>query len=103
MPIVGQLFVQRSADALRHAANDLALDDQRIDQRSGIAHDGVLEDFDLERVAIDLDDGDVQPAGESRAGRQEVVRGLQPGRHAIWQRPARRGGRGELSERNPAA
>ena len=88
MRVVRQLLPQRPADALRHAAHDLAIHDQRIDQRPRVADHGVVEDRQLERLPIELDDGDVQPAGERRPRRQEVVRRLEPRLHAVRQRAA---------------
>ncbi len=41
--VVGELLEQRAANALGHAAHDLAVDDQRIDQRSSVAHHGVVK------------------------------------------------------------
>src|SRR5438309_566684 len=95
--VIGELFVQRSTDALRHAADDLAVDNQRIEQRARVRQDGVVEDANLERVAIDLDDGDVQTAGEGCAWCEVVVRRLETRLYA-WRSFA--GGRGtcELRE-----
>ena len=39
-------FVQHAADALRHAARDLALDDGRVDQRAAVLHHEVAVDRD---------------------------------------------------------
>src|SRR5882762_2675154 len=73
--VVGELLVERAADPLGHAAVDLSLDDAGIVQGTGVAGDAVIDDRDLPRLALDLDDGDVGAAGEGRARRQEVARG----------------------------
>src|SRR5207249_3527072 len=73
--VVRELFVERAADALRDAAVNLSLDDARIDQGPGIAGDRVVDDRELSRLALDLDDGDVRAVRERRARRGEVVCG----------------------------
>ncbi len=54
--VVRHPLVQRTADALRDAAVDLALDDHRVDQAAAVVDDGVLEDRDLGGVRVGLDD-----------------------------------------------
>ena len=41
------LLVERGADALRDAAQRLALDHHRVDQRAAILDDDIVEDLDL--------------------------------------------------------
>ena len=65
--VVGHPLVERTADALRDAAVDLALDDHRVDQVAAVVDDGVLQDGDLGGVGVGLDDDGVHAAGEGRA------------------------------------
>ena len=65
--VVGHPLVERAADALRDAAVDLALDDHRVDQVAAVVDDGVLQDLDLRRVRVGLDDHGVHAVGEGRA------------------------------------
>ncbi|CAB4716560.1 unannotated protein [freshwater metagenome] len=58
---------------------DLPLDDHRVDQLAAVVDDGVLEDRDLGRVRIGLDDRRVHAGGEGRALGRVEVRALQPG------------------------
>src|SRR3712207_9554375 len=44
--VVHGLLVQRLGDALRQAAVDLALDDERVDDRADVVDAGVLADLD---------------------------------------------------------
>ena len=99
--IVGELFEQRSADALGDSADDLAVDDQRIDERSGVAHDRVLQDSYGQRFAVDLHHDDVHSAGECGPRREEVVRRFETWRHAIRQGLARGSCAGELTQADP--
>ena len=45
--VVRHPLVERAADALRHPAVDLPLDDHRVDEVAAVVDDGVLEDRDL--------------------------------------------------------
>ncbi len=47
------LFIERRADALREAAEDLAVDDHGIDQHAAVFDDHIVEDFDLAQIRID--------------------------------------------------
>ena len=101
--VIAQLLVQRTANALRHATDDLTVHNERIDEWPRIADYGVLEHAHGERVAIDLHHREVDTTGKRRLGRQEVVRRLQSRLHTYRQsgRP-RSGGGCELSEAQPA-
>ena len=57
--VVDDLFDHRLADALRQAAVNLALDDQRVDQVAGIVHGDQLQQLRLAGLAIDLEHRDV--------------------------------------------
>jgi hypothetical protein len=50
---VGHLLVERGADALRHAADDLAVDDHRVEQQSAVLDHHVVEDVDRAGVGVD--------------------------------------------------
>ena len=66
--VVDDFFQQGIADALRDAAEDLAIDDHRIDETAGILRHHELFDGDQPGLQIDLDDGGMTGVGE-RAGR----------------------------------
>ena len=53
-------LIERGADALREAAKDLAVDDQRIDQHAAVLDDDIVENLDLAEIGID---GDRRPRG----------------------------------------
>jgi hypothetical protein len=77
--VVGHPLVERTPHPLRHAAEDLSLDDHRVDQRAAVVDDGVLQDPDLRGVGIGLDDDRVHARGERRALRGVEVAPLEPG------------------------
>ena len=54
------LLVERGADALRGAAQRLAVDDHRIHQRAAILDDDIVEDLDLADLGIDRHHGGVR-------------------------------------------
>jgi len=81
--VVRQLFEQRAADALRYPANDLALDDELVDERTCVTDQPCSRGCDLECVAIDRYYRDVQAAGEGCFRRQEVVGRFESWRHAF--------------------
>jgi hypothetical protein len=83
--VVRELLPERAADTLGHAAVQLSLDDARIDERPGVAGHRVVDDGDLPRLALHLDDGDVRAAGERGARRRKVVSGLEPRVHPVGQ------------------
>ena len=57
--VVDEFLEQRRADALRHAAMDLAVDDHRIDDPAAILGDHVFQDLHEAGCGIDLHRGDV--------------------------------------------
>jgi hypothetical protein len=57
--VVDDLFQQCTADAQRHRALDLALDDHRVDEPSRVVAGPVAEDADERGERIHLDEGDV--------------------------------------------
>ena len=72
--VVDDLFQQRIADALRDAADDLAVDNHRIDQAAGIlGHDEPL-DRDPSGLRVNLDDAGV--AGVRKRAGRIIGRGL---------------------------
>ena len=58
------LLVQGVADALRDAADDLPVDDERIHHRAAVLDHGVVEDFDLAGVRIDRHHRGLRRIGE---------------------------------------
>ena len=64
--VVDRLFHQRLADALHHAAVQLAFDDQRIDDGAEIVDAGIFGDLDDAGFRIDLDFGDMAAVGIGR-------------------------------------
>src|ERR1051326_8712115 len=73
--VVDGVLEQRLADALRHAAVHLALDDHRIDHGAEIVDRGPARDRHLAGIAIDLDFANVTASREGEIGRV-VERGL---------------------------
>ena len=61
--VVGEPLVKRIANALRHAAMDLPIEDQRIDDLAAIVHNEIFLDVDLQRFGIDLHDHGVDSTG----------------------------------------
>ena len=53
--VVRALLVERGADALRDAAERLALDHHRIHQRAAVLDDDVIEDLDCADLGVDRD------------------------------------------------
>src|SRR5437867_2981164 len=78
---------------LLHPHAELARDDGRVDEAAAVVADPVAVDAHLERVGIDLGEGDVGAARVRDVGWLEVVRDLEPGRHAARGRGDRGGGR----------
>src|SRR5712691_5217166 len=60
---VGELFVERRADAVRDAAESHAVDDIRVDHHAAVVAAGVFADRGLRRVRVDLDQYDVRLEG----------------------------------------
>ena len=85
------MLEQRLADALRDAAVDLAVDDQRIDGAPDIVDGGVADDLDHAGVGIDLDLADVGAVGKRRLATVSS--------HCAASGPRRSSGRSVRSER----
>ena len=64
--VVVAMLEQRLADALRDAAMDLAVDDQRIDGAADVVDRAVAHDLDGAGLRIDLDFADMGAVGEAR-------------------------------------
>src|SRR5215472_9354882 len=65
---------QDLADALGDAADDLSLQQQRIDDRADVVHDAVADDLDLAGVLVDLELADVAAVREV-LHRRDIGRG----------------------------
>ena len=112
--VVMHALQQRCAGAVYEAAADLPLDEQRVQQPPRIVNGHVVEDLDHPRLAIDLDDGDVDDEAVSgRRGdavlgvrRREVRRRVERGLMEAGFEPRRKGvrvpvrGAGEPSQRD---
>ena len=88
--VVGEPLVKRIANALRHAAMDLPIENQRIDDRPAIVHDEIFLDMDLQRLGIDLHDHSVDAAGSGASFWTEIVGRLQTRLGARLDRSAHR-------------
>ena len=75
--VVDELLVKCVADAVRHAAVNLPLDDERIDDRPAIVRHQVPLDVHHRRLRIDFDDHRVHAARRAAAIRPEVRSGLE--------------------------
>ena len=53
--VIAALLVHRGPDALRHAAQGLAVDHHRIDQRSAVFGDDVVENLHVAELGVDRD------------------------------------------------
>ena len=83
-------FEKRIADAVRHAAEDLPVDDLRIDHAAAIMRDDEVAQRDLAGLGIDLDLGHGRAVGIGHVVDARHARSL-PGRaRAARQREARR-------------
>ena len=74
-----KLLVKGVADALRHAALNLALQNHRVDHPPAVVHDDVALDLHLHRFGVHFDDHGVDAGRCGPALRTKVVGGLQPG------------------------
>ncbi len=91
--VVLHVFVEHLRDALRDAAVLLALDEQRVHDRSTVVDGDVPEQLDTSGVAIDLDDRDVRAERERRRPRVEGrarARVALPGSRGDARRPSPR-------------
>ena len=64
--VVEALLQKRLADALRHAAMGLAVDDHRVDRAADIVDGGVAHDLDGAEFRVDLDLADMAAVREGR-------------------------------------
>ena len=76
---VHELLVERIADAVRHAALDLAFHDHWIDHPAAVVHHDVALDFDLRRLRVYLDHHRMHAVRGAPAVRSEVRRSLETG------------------------
>ena len=76
--VVDHPLVERAADALRHPAVHLALDDHRVDHGAAVVHHAVAQDPDLGGHRVGLDDRRVHAVGEGRLGGRVEVLALEP-------------------------
>ncbi len=77
--VVGQLLEQALAEALGHAAVDLALDEHRVDHAPDVVHHRVADDRDRARVLVDLDLAHLAAVGKGHRRRRERRRLGEPG------------------------
>ena len=57
--VVDELLVECGADRVRRRAVHLAFDDLRVDADAAVVDGRVVDDVDLARLGVDLDDGAV--------------------------------------------
>ena len=90
---------------MRDAADELALDDQRIDDPAAVVDHDVAQDADAAGLDVDLDLDRVTAAAIGQRVRQEVLHALQTrlelARHGVARHAGHRFG--ELAQRHPAA
>src|SRR5262249_9802566 len=77
--VVAELFEQRSAEALGEAADDLSLDQRRIDGTPDIICDDVPFDMCSSGVAVDFDHGEMDSVGIDLWGDAKPAFGGEPG------------------------
>ena len=86
--VVADLLEQRLRRALRDAAVDLALEQERVEHPAGVVARDLAQVAHLARLGVDLDHGDVAAEGERGAGRGEGL-GRAAGRRRWPAAPAR--------------
>src|SRR5207244_2492747 len=86
--VVDHLLDERLADALRHAAVNLPLDDRRVDDVSAVINRNIFLNLDRTSLGIDLDHADVGTEGPDEIWRIEVGHRFQPLLHALRQASA---------------
>jgi hypothetical protein len=64
LAVVTDVLHQRLADALHHAAMDLALEQHRVEHGADVVDHAVAHDLDLAGLRVDLDLADVAAVGE---------------------------------------
>src|SRR6185312_17198529 len=94
--VVDRLLVEGLRDGLRDAAVHLPVDDHRIDHVAAVVDRRVALDYDLARLAVDLDLGDVRAEREREVRRVVERRGLEVRLHARGHGIAGPGGIGQL-------
>ena len=94
--VVAQLLEQRLGDPGGHAAVDLALGDQRVDDRAGVVDRDQALQVDRAGLGVDLDHRHVGAERERRLGGGEVGLGAQLGQPSAGVEP-----RGELAPVQP--
>ena len=58
--VVGNLLVERGADALHDTAADLSFDNHRVDHRAAILGDGEIEELGIDPARISVRHGDTE-------------------------------------------
>ena len=99
---VDDLLAERNPEPLGEAAQDLTVDDHRMQLPAAVVDDHVAHDGDTSRLHVDLHDRGVHTARPRHRGRRVEVRGPEPGASErdealVAQRDAR-----ELGERDRA-
>ena len=90
--VVGNLFIERRADALRDAALHLPVDDHRVDHGAAVLGHHVVEQLGHAALGVDRDDDRVRAIGEDAAGIGRLIAGngleqrVHAGRQLIWPR-----------------
>ena len=86
--VVAHPLEKRVPDAVRDTANDLSLDDHRVDQAAGVVDHEVTGDPDSAGADIHVDLDDMHAVTVSEARGQEVDGGFQSRRHVLRPRVA---------------
>ena len=84
--VIDHPLEQRIADAMDHAAPDLAIDQHRVDQRAAIMGNDIAQDLDRAGFDIHLDLAQIGAIGESGLARLVKGGGRQARRNACGQR-----------------
>ena len=87
-------FIERVADAVRGAADQLAVDDHRVEDAAAIVRQDVAEDPHSAGLYIDLDLRHRRSVGVGRLVDDQVLGGLHAGLDAAGQGVSRRAGDG---------
>src|SRR5262249_10344377 len=86
------------AEALNDAADDLALDDGRVDDLADVVHGDVALDGDLTRLRVDFDLGNVDAVGVDEVGRVVIRVYFHAGLQVVRQVVGGVGGKGQLAK-----
>ena len=102
--VVGVLLQEHPADALDHAAGDLALDDRGVDHPSAVLGDDVAQDLHHPGAHVDLDGDHVAGVRPDGRRRDVAVDHLEARLHPLGEqvRPVV-GGHGDVGDRDGAA